>query len=126
MKRNFILLAASLLTISGTVFAAKPAINTDTNHFSPVAWQATMQNGGFSYHNNTKKMQYVQVTIETGSIGTYKLSNGHINGCEVHLESNGATHSTVCELQPNDTISADLDFASETYASGTYQVEMEK
>jgi hypothetical protein len=125
MKRNFIILAASLLTISST-FAAKPIINTDHHNFNPVAWHATMQNGGFTYQNITQKTQYVQVAIDTGSIGIFKLSNGQINGCVVNLDANSYTHSTVCELLPNEILSGDYDFLAGIESSGTYQVEMGK
>lgn len=126
MKRELVLIAAGLLLANSAVFAGKSAtINLSNANFSPVAWHASWQNGGFTLKNNTSKTEYVQVVIEKGHIAPVMQRNNNVAVLqELVAESNH--FSDVYELAPNDTISFDLDFADNKEASGTYQVEMEK
>lgn len=126
MKRNlFVFLSAFLM--SSFVFAAKTQpIGIKDATFNPVAWHATMANGGFGLQNQTNKIQYVQVNVDRGKITVFTLVDGKIGDCRQDLDAEHGPFSVVCELAPKQVLSADIDFAEMAEASGTYQVEMDR
>jgi hypothetical protein len=127
MKRNLLFPILSLLLMCNATFATKsPPIGLKKPTFSSVHWHATMSNGGFSLENQTNKIQYVQVTIETGEIAVITSTGQDLGKCRKNLDALSGPTSIVCELAPNDRLSGDLDFSRMAEATGTYQVEMDQ
>jgi len=125
MKRNLLLASLCCFLMSATTFAAKSQpIGIKNFTFNPVPWHATFANGGFTLENQTDKIQYVQVTIETGEILVLTISGHSVGNCRQDLNAEGGPKSVVCQLAPNDRLEADIDFAKMAEATGTYQVEM--
>lgn len=125
MKTNLLAIATSLLLVSGTTFAAKNVTVIKNPTFAPVAWHATLSNGGFGLENQTNKTQYVQVTIQTGEIHVFVLNGGKDLGtCKMDLTADIPPYSGICELAPTDVLVAELDMSKMGEATGTYQIEM--
>ncbi|MEO8400527.1 MAG: hypothetical protein ABI597_01865 [Gammaproteobacteria bacterium] len=128
MKKIVRLCATVGLALSGSVLAGN-VITLPKNNlgFAPVAWDIGCELGGFSLVNETTKKQYVQIVINTGSIYVFKRGDQKSIGCSAGLEAHTNKYSTICELEPTESLAVDLDFASPgCIATGTYQVEFEK
>src|SRR5579864_179478 len=127
MKRTLLFTILSILLMSSATFANKALpVGLKKPTFSAVPWHATMSNGGFSLENQTNRIQYVQVTIETGEIAVLTIVGHDLGKCRKNLDAQSGPTSVVCELAPNDKLEGDLDFAKMAEATGTYQVEMDQ
>lgn len=127
MKRNLLFAVLGLLLMNGASFANKShPVGLTKPTTNPVAWHATESNGGFSLQNETNKIQYVQVTLETGEIGIFTLSDHKRGKYLKELGGQSGSMAVVCELAPNDMLEADIDFAQVREATGTYQVLMDQ
>jgi len=134
MKRNFLFIFVSVLLLSHAAFAAKSyhpkstPIGIKNFTLAPVHWHVNLETGGFGLQNQTYKIQYVQVTIESGEISvfTYDSNTGEPGKCNRDLDAQVGPFSVVCELAPHENLVAEMDFAKQSVeATGTYQVEMD-
>lgn len=114
----------SLVVISLQVYAKETIALTKNLKFDPVAWRITQVTGGFSILNETTKKQFIQVVVNEGAIGTFKITKQNERDCVASLGGISVTKSTVCELAPNERLFIDKDFADQVDATGTYQVQI--
>ena len=127
MKRNFLFAAFGVLLVSTAAFSATSSpIELKKPTFAPVAWHATMSNGGFTLENQTNKIQYVQVTIQTGQLTVLTQFGHDLGKCRKDLDAQLGPVSVVCELGPNEKLNGDLDLSKGAEATGIYQVEMDQ
>ena len=126
IKKLFLALLLTSFNFSTASAFAKQLISINESFaFNPVNWHLTLATGGFSIINETTKNQFVQIVLNTGSVGVYKLVNDELS-CKSSLGGSSVNNSTVCELAPGERLQIDLDYEPMTDATGTYQIEMAK
>lgn len=121
-----LLMVCATFTLMQTAANAGVAITKSNMNFSPVKWHLTQENGQYSILNSTAQSQFVLVTLEKGSVGTFASSSDGQNQTECSSTLSDTTYyrSMVCELKPNFSLNIDKDFADEHDAKGTIQIEM--
>lgn len=125
MKGCFV--ACVAFALMQTSASAAVAITKSNINFSPVKWRLTQNNGQYSILNSTTQSQFVLVTLEKGSVGTFTTSadgKRHVDYCGSTMSDTTYYNSMVCELKPDFTLNIDKDFADKRDAKGTIQIEM--